>query len=363
MKQQNKQATIQVGIAGLGRSGWGIHAATLAELGDSYRIAAVSDPSEEHCAQARERFGCRSYANIDDLINDRALDLLVVATPTLWHARHAAAAMRAGCDVVCEKPMAMNVSEADELIALSQETGQVLAPFHNLRYSPDFLKVREVIASGVLGRIVQIRMCRHGFGRRWDWQTLKAFGGGELNNTGSHAIDQALVLFGPAEPDIFFHSDRTLTLGDAEDHFKLIMQAPGQPLIEIDISRACAYEQDTWLVMGTQGGLRGSLQELAWKYVDFSTMPVRQVDREPAAERSYNSEPMHWTEQTWSREANAKSLVVCFYEDLYQTLRHGTALTITPQSVRRQLQIIEQCHQWSQQAVPADEQASLLGST
>ncbi len=352
MPQGHQKQSVQVGIAGLGRSGWDIHAAALAGLGDRYRIAAVSDPAPERCEEAAQRFACRVYRNTDDLIRDAELDLVVVATPSLLHAAHAVAAMRAGRHVVCEKPMAMTVAQADDLIAVATQTGRVLAPFQNLRYGADFLKVREVINSGVLGRIVQIRMCRHSFGRRWDWQTLRELGGGELHNTGPHAIDQALELFGPAEPHVFYHCDRTLTLGDAEDHFTLALKAPGQPLIQIEISRACAFPQDLWLVMGTSGALRGSSTELTWKYVDFEQMPRRQVDRERTADRSYNTETLQWTQQQWSAsdDTASKSPTVRFYEDLYQTLRHGQPLVITPRSVRRQLTVIERCHAIEQQS-------------
>jgi predicted dehydrogenase len=72
------------------------------------------------------------------------------------------------------------------------EPGRVLAPFQNRRYEPHFNKVKEIVASGKLGQIVQIRMAWHSFGRRWDWQTLREFGGGQLANNGPHLLDQAL---------------------------------------------------------------------------------------------------------------------------------------------------------------------------
>ncbi len=125
-------------------------------------------------AEAEQTFGCRSFTDFDTLIKEGGQDLLVIASPNLFHVPHAIEAMRLGQDVVCEKPMALSVAEADTAMATAVETGRVLAPFQNRRYEPHFLKVLEVIESGVLGRIVQIRMAWHGFSRRWDWQTLQA---------------------------------------------------------------------------------------------------------------------------------------------------------------------------------------------
>ena len=125
-------------------------------------------------------------------------------------------------------------------------------------YDPDFIQIRKVIASGKLGRIVMIKQTWHSFGRRWDWQTLRKFGGGTLNNTAPHAIDQLLQLFGKKEAQVFCHLERTLTLGDADDHVKIILKAKGQPMIDLELTSACAYPQEHWLVMGTQMSLNGN---------------------------------------------------------------------------------------------------------
>ena len=339
---------VRVGIAGLGRSGWDIHATGLEGLANRYRIEAVSDPREERRQEAVDRFGCRAYVAFDELIGDENLDLVVVATPSHLHAEHAEAVLTSKRHVVCEKPLAGSLAELDRVIAVSEKAGRHLAPFQNRRYEAAFLKVKEVIASGKLGRIVQIRMTGNGFGRRWDWQTLKEYGGGSLNNTGPHFLDQALELFGPDDPEIFCHLDNALSSGDADDHVKLILRGPDSPLIDIEISSACPYPQNGWLVMGTGGGLTGSANRLEWKYVDFSTLPPRPVDHSPPAGRQYNREELEFTEESWEEEqsgAGFHSLTHSFYNDLYTPLHDGSQLTITPQSVRRQIQILDTCHE------------------
>ena len=339
---------LRVGIAGLGRSGWSIHALGLESLEGRYRVSAVSDPCEDRRQEAKEKFGCRVNREFEELAADPDLDLIVVATPSHRHVEHATAALNAGCHVVCEKPLAASIEELDRVLALAKEKGLHLAPFQNRRYEPAFQKVQQVIASGKLGRIVQIRMAGHGFSRRWDWQTLKEYGGGSLNNTGPHFLDQALELFGPGEPEIFCHMDKALASGDAEDHVKVILRGPGKPLVEVEITSACAYPQDAWLVMGTTGGLTGTPSRLSWKYVDFSGMPPRPIDRSPADGREYNHEPIEFTEESWDLGPNTSGyhgLTHQFYNDLYGPLLNGSPLTITPESVRRQIVILERCHE------------------
>lgn len=350
MTDDRDETPIRVGIAGLGRSGWSIHAIGLTNLEEKYRIVAVSDPRSERREEAAARFGCRTHADTDALFADEEIELAVVATPTPFHTPNAIAALRAGKHVVCEKPVAVSTADADQMIAAALETGKTLVPFHNRRYTPDFLKVREVIASGKLGRIVLIRIVGHGFGRRWDWQTLKEFGGGSLNNNGSHYLDMALQFLGDAEPEVFCHLERTLTSGDADDHCKIILRAAGAPMVDVEITSACAYPQDAWFIMGTRGGLTGSGSSLTWKYVDFDKLPPRPVDRNPTPDRSYNSEEYSWTEETWEPPGQdipgaGGIAVLHFYEDLYETLRNGAPLVITAQSVRRLIALLEKCHE------------------
>jgi len=335
---------LRVGIIGLGRSGWNIHAKTLQKLEAHYTVDAVADADAARLEEARTVFGCRTYSDAGELITDDGLDLIVVASPNIYHVDHAISAMRSGKHVVCEKPMALSVSEADKAIEVSRETGRTLAPFQNRRYEPHFLKVREILDSGRLGKILQIRMCWHGFSRRWDWQTLSEFGGGLLNNNGAHLLDQALVLFGDQEPELFVDLKQALSSGDTEDHVKVLLKADDSPTIDVELTSASAYPQDRWHIMGTAGGLVGTLTELNWKWVDWSTMPPRPVDRTPiTADRAYNREELNWQSDHWELPKDHPGEYVMFYRDLYQTLSHDKPLFITPESVRRQIDLLERC--------------------
>jgi len=341
------ETPVRVGIAGLGRAGWNLHATTLEEMSDEFRVVAVCDPNPQRQAEARERLGCRAVGDFTHLFADDEVELAVIATPSHLHAALAIEAMRAGKHVIVEKPFATSLTDADRMIAAAKETGRILTGSQNQRYAADFLTVREVIDSGKLGEILQIRINWHWFRRRWDWQTLKEFGGGSLNNDGAHAVDQALVLFGAAEPRVLSRLVRTpLSSGDAEDHVKIVLHAPGAPLVDLEFSNACAYPQDPWLVMGTQGGLTGTHAQLNWKWVDPRLLPPRPVSREPTPDRSYNREELPWVEESCdlSREPH-RSSNRRLYRDLYATLRQNRTLAITAESIRRQIAVLETCRE------------------
>ena len=345
MTRQSSNMPIKVGIAGLGRSGWGIHANAVAGLPEHFEVVAVCDLDPERQEEARARFGCRVYGEYADLVADGEVELMVVATPSQLHASDTAAALRAGKHVMVEKPMAPSLAEVDEMIRVAKETGQILTVHQNYRYNREFLKVREVIEAGVLGRIIQINFAVHQFGRRWDWQTLKKYGGGILNNHGAHTVDWAMLLIDDPEPEVFCRMEATsLYAGDADSHVKLVLWTKNGPLVDIELT---AYPQAHVLVMGTQGSLTSDRSTIRWKYFDPADVGPLVLDTRPTPDRSYNREELPWREESHELVRESGGGVRRLYQDLYDTVRHGAPLAITPESVRRQVAILERCRELS----------------
>jgi scyllo-inositol 2-dehydrogenase (NADP+) len=257
--------------------------------------------------------------------------------------------------VLCEKPLAHRVAEVDELVEASKRSGKLLAIFQQSRFAPYFLQVREVITSGVLGRIVQISIAFNGFGRRWDWQTLQEYNGGNLLNTGPHPLDQALQLFGggngpDAMPQVTCMMDRANSFGDAEDYVKLILRGPGRPLIDLEISSCDPYTCFTYNVQGTQGGLKGSTSRVDWKYFVLAEAPEQRLIREPLCKPdgtpAYCGEELQWHEASWEDPDPAGMLnrmAGSLYDTVYNALTTGAPLAVTPQHVRLQMAVIEEC--------------------
>jgi predicted dehydrogenase len=278
------------------------------------------------------------------MLQRRDLDLIVNSTPSHLHVPVSLAILRAGHNVLCEKPLARFASEVDELVKAAKRERKLLAIFQQSRFAPYFEQVKKVIDSGILGRIVMIKVAFNGFGRRWDWQTLQENNGGNLLNTGPHPLDQALQLFGPGMPKIACLMDRALTFGDAEDHVKLVLSGEGRPTIDLEISSCCPYPLYTYQVFGTRGGLTGNTSELKWKYFDLRRAPKRQLIREPLPNRQYCSESLKWTEKTWAIPKAKSNLFAYmsgqFYAHLYKTLTEGAPLVIPPEQDRQQIAVI-----------------------
>ena len=331
---------IAVGILGLGRSGWNIHAMGLKDHPD-YRIAAVADPVAERRKEAEETFGCATYETPQGVIQDPNVELVVVATPSHTHVPLSKEALVAGKHVVVEKPMAESAREVDELIEAAQAAGRLITCYQPRRFDPDFLKIREWIDAGRIGRIVLVRRGTYVYQRRADWQMLRKFGGGELSNTGPHLIDQVLLLLGEGKVDVWADLQHTIGAGDAEDHVKVVLKSESGATADVEITRCCAIGQRDWVIMGTYGTIVSEKGTLQLKYCDPSRLPELQVDEGPAAGRKYGTgEQIEWMEETYKPVVAVKP-VTAFYNFLYGSIREGKPLHITPASVRRQIEVIE----------------------
>ena len=335
---------IKIGVAGLGRSGWSIHFQTLKDLPEFQVVAAMDfDAARREEAAA---LGARPYDSFEALIKDEEVEAIVVATPNFLHREHIVGALDAGKHAICEKPFGTTSEEADAMIEAARRNDKLVVPFQNRRYEAHFQKVREVLESGVLGEIHLIRLCAHSFSRRWDWQTLREYSGGQLTNWGPHIVDYALQLMNlapDATPEIWVDLRNVLSSGDADDHIEMLLRSPaGGPVVQIEISAAMAYPQDNWHIAGKSGGLRGTPGNLEWKWVDWSAMPPRPVERTPTPGRSYNREELNWQTESWSSKDNpSPEPTAAFYGNFAQSVREGAPLDITPQSVRQQIAVIE----------------------
>jgi scyllo-inositol 2-dehydrogenase (NADP+) len=351
---------VRVAIIGQGRSGRDIHGAHLSKDTERYRIAAVVDPLPERRERAEREYGCETYADYTPLLGRDDIGLVVNAAPSKFHVPITLRMLEAGYNVLCEKPFASRVQDVDRLIAAAGQTGKTLAIFQQSRFAPYFQQIRKVIASAVLGDIVQVNVAFNGFSRRYDWQTLTSEMGGNLLNTGPHPLDQALQLFGAdAEPRVTCFMRNAISYGDADDHVLLILTGEGRPIVHLEISSCCRYPSYTYNLYGTLGGLKGDTQRLEWEYYDpaaapelhLTTTPLHKPDGTPA----YCSDKLEWHKEEWRApegDGLFETMAKSFYAMLHRTVTAGEPLEITPRQVRQQIAVIEECRRQNPHIYP-----------
>lgn len=342
---------LRVAIVGQGRSGRDIHGAHLSRDTERFQLVAVVDPVADRRERAAREYGCIAYSCYEALKQRTDLDLVVNSAPSRFHLPITLDMLQHGFNVLCEKPAACTVADFDCMTDASKNAQRTLAIFQQSRYAPYFQKVRQVIASGVLGKVVQINICFSGFSRRYDWQTLTSEMGGNLLNTGPHPLDQALQLFDADDmPEVTCIMRNAISYGDADDHVLLILHGEGHPTIHLEISSCNAYPASTYQVYGTQGGLKGDMSRLEWRYYNTATAPERHLIRTPISKAdgtpSYCTDSLEWITDEWTAPTDRglyEQMCADYYSMLYRTLTEGEPLQVTLNQVRRQVRVIEEC--------------------
>ena len=362
---------IRVAVGGQGRSGYNIHIRQLKETTDKFEIAAIADQLPERREDAQVETGVSVFDDWRPMLKEGEFDLFINALPTPLHVEATIEALNNGFHVLCEKPMARSVADFDRMVDAAQKNGVELFPFQNNRVQPFFDKIQEIVASGVIGDLIHIRSTWSGHRRRWDWQTRQDLWGGSLLNTGPHAVDQALCLFGwEHTPEVFCRMDnRNPFEGDAENHVTLTLWDPDRkaPQIDIDISSCVPYPDNyTYVISGEYGGIKGGARRLDWKFYDPDTAPKHDMWLW-SIDRKYPREELEWIEESWSLEEaktegavgytleSMKSGPARIYDNIHDVLTNGAEKLIKPEQSRKQVAVIEECHR--QNPLPKREQS------
>ena len=348
---------LKVGIIGQGRSGRDIHRqmfTNVPSLQERYEVVAVAD----YIAERRKFPGAvegedfLSTDNYKEILARKDIDLVINATRSMDHIPVSIECLEAGKNLICEKPLARCVADIEKLEAAVKKSGKFFAPFQQSRFRPIFKKALEVMNSGVLGRIIMVKVAYNGYGRRWDWQTLQDMNAGELLNTGPHPMDQVVQFLGEKYPEnIHCIMDRVNTFGDAEDHVKILLHGKDVPTIDVEISRCCMFPGNTYEIYGSKGGLKASGNNVTWRYFKPEDEVEQKLIREPLEKEGrlpcYCSENVKFYDESWTAPDCTGTMNFwgeCYYKQVYDALVNGRKMEINLDQVKTQIRIIEECH-------------------
>ncbi len=189
----------QLGYALIGAGGFGDYCLSHFSAMDGVRPVAVWNRTAERGRGLADRHGLRFYESLDELLAAPDVDLVHVVTTPDQHAPHALAALRAGKHVLCEKPLALDVPDGEEVVSLAAGKGLRLAVNFMMRYGPLAAPVRDLIAAGALGALLrgQLHNCAGDEGLvpgHWFWDPARS--GGIFVEHGVHFFDLAAFWLG-----------------------------------------------------------------------------------------------------------------------------------------------------------------------
>lgn len=339
-------APISTGLIGFGLAGRVFHAPFLA-TNPAFSLSAIATGDPHRRAQAAAAHPEAAILTTDALLRQAGeFDLIVLASPPHVHREQALAALHAGAAVVIDKPFVPTVVDAEAIIAAAEATGRPLTVFQNRRWDGDFRTVRKLVESGALGRVHRFESTFERFSpltrEQWQGQFSPPQGGGILFDLGSHLIDQALTLFGPATLEVAELRTVREGLGSEDDAFVSLWHNSGVRS-HLTMSRVAAQAGPRFRVLGDRSGF--SIHGLDGQEPDLK------AGRWPGSD-GYGVSP----EPQWGVLGvdNGESPLVPvatepggypdFYAQVAESIRDGAPVPVDARHALETVRIIEQAH-------------------
>lgn len=267
-----------------------------------------------------ENPGIRTFATVSTMLKRSDVELLVLITPHNSHARLAIQCLNAGRHVITEKPFCITVDEANAMIAAAKKNRRMLSVFHNRRWDGDYLALKDIVSRGLIGELFHIEVWMGGYRHPgyW-WRSDKKISGGAFYDWGAHICDWVLGLVPSTMVEVSGHFQEKRVWYDVtnEDHCRATVRFANGCSADIELSSIAAIGKRRWRVLGTQGAVR-SLDDKTFEVVSYRD-GLRTESKVQAME--------------WDWQA--------YYRNIGDHLVLGEPLTVTPESARRVIGLIE----------------------
>lgn len=242
---------MKMGIIGYGNMGhW--HSETIKKI-NNLEIKGIWDTNPIAREIARSE-GVFVYNSQEEMLLDEDISLVLVATSNESHADIAILAMKAGKNVVCEKPVTISSKLLEDMISVSNETGKFFTVHQNRRWDPDFCTLKKVLQEGKLGDVFRIESRVHGSrGISNTWRRIKEKGGGIVFDWGPHLLDQILNLKAGVKVKSVYATFTNITLANVEDGFTAVLTFQDNTQAVIEAATSNFIQMPRWYVLGTNG--------------------------------------------------------------------------------------------------------------
>lgn len=334
---------IKTAICSFGMSGHLFHAPFL-HLHKGFELYGVWERSKKIAAQKYP--GIKSFDTYEALLNDKAIELVIVNTPNYTHFDYAQKALLAGKNVIVEKPFCLTVKECDYLIALAKEKKKMLSVYQNRRYDSDFKIIKKVVDENLLGEIVEAEFHFDRYKEELSPKQHKETPGpgtGLLYDLGAHLIDQALCLFGMPH-SIFADIDIVRKISLVDDYMELILFYSNLR-VRIKASYVVREALPSYILHGTKGSFikpRTDVQELALQ--NGLTPDAKDWGKEPENEKGLlHTEKDGNVIREYLPSENGNYME--YYNGIYQSLTAGAGLPVSAEEGKNVIAIIEKAYQ------------------
>lgn len=250
MNQKSAESKMRIAIIGYGGMG-GWHCDLIQKI-DELELAGIYDIREDRREAAREN-GIYAYESLEELLADETVPLVTVAIPNQLHKPVCIQAMKAGKNVVCEKPVALNHEELQSMIDASRENGVLFTVHQNRRWDEDYRVMKKIYEEGTLGRVFRIESRVHGSrGIPGDWRNKKECGGGMILDWGVHLLDQIMQMI--PQKLVSIYAELSYVTNEAcDDGFTVTLKFEGDLTVVVEVGTSNFINLPRWYMLGENG--------------------------------------------------------------------------------------------------------------
>lgn len=339
---------IQFAIIGYGYMGH-VHADSLSKLEDA-QLAAVCDREPSMMDDAPE--GVLRYQDAKELYKNPDIDVVIISANNNQHKELVCMAAGAGKDIICEKPVALCVSDLDEMLAAVEKNGVRFTVHQQRRYDKDFRTVKDIYEGGSLGNVYTIQTGLYGYnGNMHDWHVKKEEGGGMLYDWGVHLLDQMLWMVDSKVISVFADL-RNVINEEVDDYFNITLQFENGIMAQLELGTYYLTDKPGWFsrhwfVGGDKGSLYTDGMNPKGKIVRtehlLTNTPGKRTMTAFGPTRSFGPPPegLILTEDIQVSEAEQLD----YFHDFIKAYQQGYPFLVRAEEVRRVLALMETIRQ------------------
>jgi predicted dehydrogenase len=231
------------------------------------QLVAVADINQDSAKAFAEPFGAKAFSDYKTLAENSEIDAVIISTPPNTHPEIAMYFMNRGVNVLCEKPLCLSVAEAKQMIETAEKTGVVFTMATKFRYCGDVVKAKAILASGVLGEVVQFEnafTAKVDMSKRWN-SDFAISGGGVLMDNGTHSVDIIRYFLGPISDVLALETSGTQGLS-VDENVKLLVKTANGVAASVDLTWGINKELPNFIsIYGTNGTLHIGWQASKYK--------------------------------------------------------------------------------------------------
>jgi predicted dehydrogenase len=232
------------------------------------RLTAVADVRPEAANAVAEGVGCRAFTSYEAALSEAKFGAAIICTPPATHPEICLKLLDRGVNVLCEKPLALELSSAQRMVDAAARRGVLLTMASKFRCVEDVIEAKSIVTSGILGDIILFEntfTSRVDMSKRWN-SDPKASGGGVLIDNGTHSVDLVRYFLGPIAEVQAVEGKRVQSL-QVEDTARVFVRSVSGVVANVDLSWTLNKERDSYIdIYGSSGAVRVGWKESKYRH-------------------------------------------------------------------------------------------------